>query len=237
MPSRRSLKKQEQRWNSNKATLFLNHKAATEIALGGFVRYDVPMEILSELFGGAARVKLMRLFLFHPHIVFDEEALEARSKVSRKELKRQLRELHAASLVSSRTVPKGKKRKVQMWSLNEEFTYLPELKQLLINTALVRHGDVAKRFQKVGKIKLLVLTGVFIQQENDSRVDLLVVGDGIRKNALENAMKILESEVGKEISYAAFETADFKYRLSMYDKLIRDILDFPHEKLINKINV
>ena len=48
-------------------------------------------------------------------------------------------------------------------------------------------------------------------------------------------MKIIESEIGKELRYAYFSTEDFQYRLSMCDKLTRDILDYPHKKILNKL--
>ena len=83
-------------------------------------------------------------------------------------------------------------------------------------------------------MKLIVLAGVFLQQE-DSRVDILIVGDEVKKKAVENTLRSIEAEVGKELSYALFETPDFLYRLSVYDKFVRDILDFPHEKIMNKI--
>jgi hypothetical protein len=65
----------------------------------------------------------------------------------------------------------------------------------------------------------------------------LVVGDNIKRGKLENVMKTLESEIGKELKYAYFGTEDFKYRLSMCDKLIRDILDYPHKKILNKLGI
>ena len=37
--------------------------------------------------------------------------------------------------------------------------------------------------------------------------------------------------------YAAFGTEDFAYRFGMYDKFIRDIVDYPHERLIDKIGI
>jgi len=60
-------------------------------------------------------------------------------------------------------------------------------------------------------------------------VDLLIVGDKMKKGKIEEGVRRLEAEVGTELIYAVFETADFLYRLKMYDKLVRDILDFPHE--------
>jgi hypothetical protein len=47
----------------------------------------------------------------------------------------------------------------------------------------------------------------------------------------------MEAERGKELVYAYLETQDFQYRLGMYDKLIRDILDYPHQVLLDKISI
>jgi hypothetical protein len=101
---------------------------------------------------------------------------------------------------------------------------------------MVNKTEVVGRIKKAGQIKLIVLSGVFVR-ENEGRVDILVVGDNIKKASLDGALKILESEVGKELSYAVMDTNEFNYRLGMYDKFIRDILDYPHEKLIDKIGL
>ena len=85
-------------------------------------------------------------------------------------------------------------------------------------------------------IQLLIISGIFIKNP-DSRVDLLVVGDNLKLSSLENIIKTIESEIGKEIRYAVFETSEFNYRYSMFDKLTRDIFDYPHEKIINKLNL
>jgi len=85
-------------------------------------------------------------------------------------------------------------------------------------------------------MKLVIVSGIFTQS-NDSRVDLLVVGDNLKKSVLDNTIKTIEAEIGKEIRFAVFETPDFRYRLGLYDKLIRDILDFPHEKIVNRLGV
>ena len=74
-------------------------------------------------------------------------------------------------------------------------------------------------------------------QEWDTRVDLLVVGDDLNMNKLDTVIKSIEAEVGKEIAYSAFETSDFEYRYGMHDRLIRDILDFPHTTLVDKLEI
>jgi hypothetical protein len=47
----------------------------------------------------------------------------------------------------------------------------------------------------------------------------------------------MEADIGKELSYAVCDTADFVYRLNAYDKFIRDVLDYPHETIVDKLGV
>ena len=82
-------------------------------------------------------------------------------------------------------------------------------------------------------MSLLLAAGIFINDPK-SRLDLLIVGDRLKKGILEKIVKSIEADIGKELSYAVFDNADYVYRLSMYDKLVRDVLDFPHEVIIDK---
>ena len=80
-------------------------------------------------------------------------------------------------------------------------------------------------------MKLVVTSGIFIKN-HDSRVDLLIVGDKMKRGKIEEGIKRIEAEIGMELVYAVFETKEFLYRLNMYDKLVRDILDYPHEVVL-----
>jgi hypothetical protein len=128
------------------------------------------------------------------------------------------------------------KKKVSNWHLEPNFEYLLPLQNLLINTRPLRPNEILKRLANVGKLKMVIVAGVFIQNL-DSRVDLLIVGDNLKRASIDRIVKIMEAEIGKELVFAAFETADFHYRLGMYDKLIRDILDYPHQKLLDRLNL
>lgn len=205
------------------------------------------MDILSKLFGSEAKVKIMRLFLFNPDTPFSRGGIGARARVSlpvvRHEttLLRKMGMIKGKRFIITNTVKRGKKlvlkkKKEGGWVLNQAFPYLPAIRNLLINTVLVKNSDILRRLNTVGKMRLVILAGTFIQDE-DSRVDLLVVGDNIRSASLESVIRVLESEIGKELRYAAFETADFHYRLGIYDKLVRDILDYPHQKLLDRIGL
>ena len=54
----------------------------------------------------------------------------------------------------------------------------------------------------------------------------------MKRSRIEEGIKKIEAELGIELVYAMFETKEFIYRLNMYDKLIRDILDYPHEVVL-----
>ena len=61
---------------------------------------------------------------------------------------------------------------------------------------------------------------------------MLIVGDKLKRNKIEEGIHKLEALLGAEIVYAVFDTKEFNYRLNMYDKLVRDIIDYPHTVLI-----
>jgi len=204
------------------------------------------MDTLGKLFSSNALVKIMRLFLLNPEQGFENKDICARSKVASSSLRTEMAILTGIHFVKKKTfykeIPpktkkgKPKKKRVSGWCLNPDFTYLYPLHLLLLNSELVNKKQAINKIKSAGKIKLVVLSGIFLG-EDSRRIDILVVGDGINKKRLENALKIIESEVGKELQYATMDTAEFHYRLGMYDKFVRDILDYPHEKLVDRIGL
>jgi len=134
------------------------------------------------------------------------------------------------------SVTEVKKKKNKGWRQNDLFPLYHSLKGLVLNAVPTSKEKLISRLRKLGSIKLVILSGIFIQ-ENDSRLDILIVGDSVRRGALEKVLRSVEAEIGKELDYALLNTKEFLYRLGMYDKFIRDILDYPHEKLINKLNI
>jgi hypothetical protein len=194
------------------------------------------METLAKLFGGQARVKIMRLFLLNENSFFTIEDIVSRSRVTKANARKEINALLAMGFVKTKLVIKessrGSKKKVMTWYLNTAFPYLPSVRDLLVNPDLLLKEDLPARFKQIGKIKLLIVSGVFIG-EKESRVDILIVGDKLKKNVIQQVMKGLEAEIGKELDYVVFDSDEFRYRLDMYDKLVCDIIDLPHEKLLD----
>jgi hypothetical protein len=205
------------------------------------------MDILAKLFGSAAKVKLMRLFLFNPELAYTLKEITNRAKITSREAKKELALLISFGVVRMKPVRREvrvkrrkkivlKKIEEKGYTLNQRFAYLTALKSLLTSASVHADDALTKKFAKVGKLKVFIATGVFLQRW-DSRVDLLIVGDEISTARLEKAVATLEAEIGKEISYSAFDTEDFEYRLGIHDRLIRDILDFPHTVLVDRLGI
>ena len=192
------------------------------------------METLAKLFGSETKVKMMRLFLFNPEKVFSIKTIASRVKSLPAKVRKETSTLLKMKLIKRKFI--RKKPKGPGFIMNKDFVYLFPLKNFLINIGPLQPKDITKKIGKLGQVKLVIISGIFIQNP-DSRVDILIVGDGIKKGRLERAIRLLESEIGKELKYAYFSTSDFKYRLSMFDKLIRDILDYPHKKILNRLTV
>ena len=182
------------------------------------------MEKLSALFGGPVFVRVTRLFLLHPSTSYSAKALRDKTRAGADELRPVTRDLLRATVI--------KKRNGNV-VLNGDCHLLPPLRDLLIGEMLI-DLNLAKRLARTGAIKLLVAAGVFID-ESESRTDLFLVADKLDLQALRKVVAALEADIGHDIRYVAFTPKEFAYRMSVNDKLVRDVLDYPHEKLVNKL--
>ena len=213
------------------------------------------MDILGKLFSSNALVKIMRLFLLNPGKGFDVKDVAIRSKVTTSATRIEFALLKSIGFIKKASfyrevgkkiksglsvritqTGKSKKQKILGWQLNPEFSYIKPLKDLLVSSTALKREDIVKQLKKSGNVKLVVISGIFLS-EDDSTIDLLVVGDKLKKRTLENTFDNFEAEIGKELTYAFLETPEFEYRLEMRDKFVRDILDYPHETLIDKIGL
>lgn len=184
---------------------------------------------LIKLFGSHARLKLLRLFLFNPLVAFTAAEAAERSRADTTAVRRELLNLKQSGLL------KKARTKVTRYELNDKFPYLGALKGLILNTE--RRGEsIPERLRSAGTIKLVILSGVFVG-DVEGDLDMLVVGDRVREPVLREKIKSVEAELGRELRYALLATPDFLYRLNMSDKLLRDILDYPHRIVFDRLDI
>lgn len=182
---------------------------------------------IAHIFGSEGKVKIMRLFIFNPTLAFTVAETATRAKVSPGATRREINNLVKAGLL---------KKRGKAYTLNRSYKYLPALGHFLIDANPLSEKEIVRRISTAGTIKLILTSGIFLRNP-DARVDILVVGDNIKHGKLLSVMSAIEAELGKELRYAVFETSDFQYRMGIYDKLIRDILDARHEKILNKLGL
>lgn len=209
------------------------------------------MEILGKLFGSVLRVKLLRTFLFNQSVAYDGATLAKRTQTKLADVKKEISLLMKISFLKEKVYVKefekkvkhGKKivseyakKKVVGFTVNPNFEYSETLKKVLLDFQFLDRNAIADRFKRVGRVKFFAVSGVFLNNK-ESRVDILIVGDNLNRSLVEIEIRKLEAEIGKDLIYALFETQDFLYRVQMYDKFVRDILDFEHVRLIEKMTV
>lgn len=133
---------------------------------------------------------------------------------------------------------KNKKKKIEGIGLNEFFPLLEPLRNLFLDAVIFDKEKMIKSLKSSGDIKIIILSGIFMSPVGiGGQVDLLLVGDKVKKVKLDNVLRKIERDLGREISFVLFDTKEFLYRFSMYDKFLRDVFDSPHEKALNMLKI
>ena len=185
---------------------------------------------LGKLFGSSGRVKIIRFFLMNPEGAFALNHIAQSAKVSKEMARRELNLLRDINFI--RRSIKGKEK---IFQLNNLFQYNRALKHLTVESVPISRDLLLRRFRELGRgLKFVVLSGIFAGLSSGG-LDILIVGDNIRKGKLDKILGKTESELGREIKYVLFDTKEFKYRHSMYDKFVMDVLDNEHDVLIDSL--
>lgn len=196
---------------------------------------------LTILFGSQARVKLLRFFLFNPSKEFTFDEISRRARLVRRTARTEMNALERAGVIRRKQIIQteedtGKKRKIQGFALNKNFPELQALQTFLFETAPIDGKTVLKHLRKAGPIDFVVVAGIFVR-DFDQRLDVLLTMKKLLESKVETAIRSLEAELGVEIRYSAMQSEDLLYRVGMYDKLTRDVFDYPHQILVDKIGI
>ena len=128
------------------------------------------------------------------------------------------------------------KTRAQGYTINKDFPELQALQTFLFETAPINGKTVLQHLRKAGQLDFVCMAGIFMR-DFEQRLDLLIAMKKHSDAKIENAIRSLEAELGIEIRFAAFSSEDLLYRVGMYDKLTRDIFDYPHQILVDRIAV
>lgn len=201
-------------------------------------------DFLGKLIGSSVRAKALRLFLFNYSEQFTLEQAGKRIGVSTKLLEKEVLSLTQAGVLKKRSLPTitvaaeaGKKAKTQKkelaWYINRDFRHHEALARFVHEVSPVSHENIMNALKRTGKLATVILSGTFLGDPSRP-ADIIVAADTINERRLELAVRALEPLFGREIRYAAFSTPEFRYRLTIQDRLIRDTLDYPHLVLLDR---
>lgn len=209
-------------------------------------------DFLSSFIGSRDRAQLLRAFLFNQSEIFTIAEAAKRAGISVRAAEREAKALAKLGLVkkgrsvlvrtvSTKPAKGGKKdagkramQKVTIaWGVNLEHKQLRALSNFVQDVSPIHYENIVGALKKTGKIAAVILSGSFMGDPSRP-ADIIVAADSYNERRLEMAIKVLEPAFGREIRYAAFTTPEFRYRLTIQDRLIRDTLDYPHLVLLDK---
>lgn len=194
--------------------------------------------ILDNLFGSRVRVKLLKLFYRQHPTELAMSDLVVRVQEPAFIVRRELALLQELGMLHK---VRGTKSNPDRYGLQEEFDFFTELQDLVLRPSPAETDRLVKRINALGRVKLAVVAGIFVSQPDDTTyetpADLFIVGDDMDRGKLTKFLKSLEADMGTEIRFGVMESDEFKYRYEMFDRFLRVLLEGPHRKIINKLDM
>jgi hypothetical protein len=184
---------------------------------------------LETLFGCRSRWRIIKFFILNDNSAMTANEIKTKNKLSASESSTVIGQLIKARFLFSRL-----KNKQKIYYLNSRYPFYQELKNLVIKSNVYPQCSSLRRVEKLGEVKLALVSGAFINYPR-AKTDLLVVGDLISKAKFNHLLEELEAELGREINYSLLSFQEFKYRANMFDKFILEIFEEPHEIIVNKV--
>lgn len=203
-------------------------------------------DFLTQFVGNKDRAQLLRVFTFNQTELFTLSSLAKRAGISTTATAREIKILEKWGMVKKNKVATSRLVKVatvrarakapakqDVWCADLDFKHVRAVSGFIHEISPVRYDSIVDALKRSGKISAVILSGSFMGDASRP-ADLIVAADPLNERRLETAIRGLEPIFGREIRYAAFSTPEFRYRLTIQDRLIRDTLDFPHLVLLDR---
>jgi hypothetical protein len=187
------------------------------------------LEIFDALFGSKIRARLIRFFTLNPEGEFLSADIASRTLLSRPGVTTELSRLERLKFVSCH-MRRGKK----MYAANRDFPFFNELHGLVAKLNVNAQSQVFKRLKLIGEVKMILVSGVFLNYPK-AKVDLILVVSHLNRTKLKQALAHLEAEVGKDVRFVLMTMEELQYRLDMLDRFLIEVLEGPYEEVVNKV--
>lgn len=183
--------------------------------------------MLKRLFTSNTRIKLLTVFLTNIEEEYFIRELTRKLNEQINSVRRELDNLKRMGFLKAKV-----KNRKKFYHVNKDFIFLEELRSIIVK-AFTSNKGIAKDLQAMGDIKVLALSGVFIEKPTET-VDMLLVGDVDRNKLAQYINNDLRTR--RPIKLTIMNEEDYNYRLSCNDKFITEIITNPENQiLVNKL--
>ncbi len=188
--------------------------------------------MLAKLFGSLARVKILKLFLLNADASYYIRQISRHLNLQPNAVRRELENLETMELLTSHQGEEGEegaddekpgKNDRKYFQANRQFVLFNEIKDLIIKGQILCEKDFTDKLRKLGTIKLLILSGLFIN-DKQAPVDMLIVGN-FNKEKVAKLVKELEEELVNEVNYSVLSEEEFYYRRQVTDVFLYSVLE------------
>lgn len=199
------------------------------------------LDFLAQLMGNPARARILRALVVNENEVFTDHRLGKLAAVSLVVVRKECAALQRIGLVrrgkavveDSSAPVVTKKKPEDVWFLDPQSRHQRALGVFVREISPVRYEHVLDALRRGGRLSTVVLSGSFIGDVSRP-ADIVIAADSLNERKLESAIRALENIFGRELRYASFSTPEFRYRLTVQDRLLRDTLDYPHLVLLDR---
>lgn len=184
-----------------------------------------------KLFGSKTRAKLLRLFFENPEKSFYVREMTRVIDEQINSVRRELLNLESIGIIKNETFD----NKVYYSANNKHPFYRPMIDIFSKKIDISREKDVKETTWEAytrpvkNYLKGLIVTNRLPGQDG---VDLVIIGNDKTKK-LTRWAEVVEKKQGKPINYVIMSTDDFRYRKSVHDRFVEDILEMEITEIID----
>ena len=183
--------------------------------------------MLKRLFTSNTRIKLLTVFLMNLEEEFFIRELTRKLNEQINSIRRELENLKKMGLLKSRT-----KNRKKYFYVNKDFILIDELKSIIVKV-LSSKETLTKDVQKMGEVKVLALSGLFIGKPTTT-VDMLIVGNVDRMKLADYLGSHMRNK--RAVKFTIMSEEDYQYRVECKDHFINEIINSPENQVpIKKI--
>jgi len=187
------------------------------------------VDVFEEMFGSKEKARLIRFFLFNPRTKMTAADLADKARLRPDAVRRGLNSLMKMGMVRDHA-----RKRVKEYSLDPGFPYLLQLHNLLAASNTLEQCKSLARLRRSAAVKFAAVSGLFTDNPK-ATIDLLIVVSDTKRAKIQQSIDYIEAEVGKEVRYALLDVDEFRYRMEMLDRFLKDFFEGGYQEIVNKI--